>query len=231
MRDYSYLQIYTSGGVVPPLKRVAEDFQGKYGIKINLTVGKIEKLISTIKLNKKGDVLSCGAEHSLDDAERLGIIDRESRRSAGLRRSVLLVERGNPKRINSIEDLTKEGIKIGVSTEGCLVGIWDDICSKAGLTNQIRRNIIEFADGCGAVMGLLNQKKVDVIFGWNAFNKIWPGTSEIVELPKELQVYRSTGLAMVSYSKNPNHAIEFIQYVTSRIGKDIYTKLGWIHNI
>jgi len=37
-------------------------------------------------------------------------------------------------------------------------------------------------------MALINQKKVDAIFGWNVFKNIWPGTSEIVEPPKEIQV-------------------------------------------
>ncbi|MEM2135507.1 MAG: hypothetical protein QXG44_11700 [Candidatus Jordarchaeaceae archaeon] len=92
-----------------------------------------------------------------------------------------------------MKDLAKEGTKVGISISGCLVGVWDDVCSKADLTDQIRRNITDFADGCGAVMALINQKKVDAIFGWNVFKNIWPGTSEIVELPKEIQVSEARG--------------------------------------
>ncbi|MEX2722342.1 MAG: substrate-binding domain-containing protein [Candidatus Freyarchaeota archaeon] len=165
----------------------------------------------------------------MDEAETLGLIRKEIRKSVGKRRSVILVQAGNPKRIKSLKDLAKEGTKVGISTSGCLVGVWDDVSSKAYLTDQIRKNITDFADGCGAVMALINQKKVDAIFGWNVFKNIWPGTSEIVELPKEIQVYRSTGVAVISYSKEVEAASRFIEYLTSKEGKKIYAEYGWIH--
>ena len=97
------------------------------------------------------------------------MILRPTRRSVGYRRSAILVPMGNPKKIKSISDLTKEGVRVGISVSGCLLGVWDDISSKAGLTDSIRRNITDFADGCGAVMALINQRKVDAVFGWDAF--------------------------------------------------------------
>jgi len=138
---------------------------------------------------------------------------------------------GNPKKVKSIYDLTQEGVKVGISTSGCLLGVWDDISSKAGLTDQIRRNITDFADGCGAVMALINQKKVDAVFGWDAFKKLWMKTMEVVELPKEIQVYRSTGVALVKFSKNKELAKKFIDFVVSESGRKIYREYGWYHAI
>ena len=54
---------------------------------------------------------------------------------------------GNPKKIKSIFDLTEEEVRTGISISDCLLGVWDGISSKAGLTNRIRRNITDFADG------------------------------------------------------------------------------------
>ncbi|MEM3593794.1 MAG: substrate-binding domain-containing protein [Candidatus Jordarchaeaceae archaeon] len=187
------IYVFATGGVAPPIQKAAKQFQEKCGIRIDFTIGKAERLISEIREKKVGDILSCGAEHVMDEAETLGLIRKESRKSVGKRRSVILVQAGNPKRIKSLKDLAKEGTKVGISISGCLVGVWDDVCSKADLTDQIRKNITDFADGCGAVMALINQKKVDAIFGWNVFKNIWPGTSEIVELPKEIQVSEARG--------------------------------------
>lgn len=230
MSDVGGLHVYASGAVAPPIKRAAEEFQSRYGTKFDFTVGKAEKLISEIRENEEGDVLSCGAEYILDEAEDLGIIVRESRRSVGSRRSVILVQKGNPGKIMSLQDLTKDGVKVGVSVSGCLLGMWEDVCSKSGLTDQVRKNISEHADGCGAVMALINQRKVDAIFGWNAFKNIWPGTSDAVEVPKETQVYRSTGAAAIAYSKDLTLSNRFIQFLTSESGKKIYAELGWVHN-
>ena len=225
------LHVYSSGAVAPPIKKCAEEFKAELEGEFRFTVGKAENLISEIAESREGDILTCGAEFILDDAQGRGLIFRETRRSVGFRKSAILVPMGNPKKIKSISDLTKEGVKVGISISGCLLGVWDDVSSKAGLTDQIRRNITDFADGCGAVMALINQKKVDAVFGWDAFKRLWMKTMEVVELPKELQVYRSTGVAVVKFSRNKELANKFIKFLVSESGKKIYREYGWYHAI
>ncbi|MFB0522203.1 MAG: substrate-binding domain-containing protein [Candidatus Bathyarchaeia archaeon] len=231
MPNKEVLHVYSSGAVAPPIKKCAEEFKAKLGIEFEFTVGKAESLVSEIAELRKGDILTCGAEYILDDAQERGLVFGDTRRSVGFRKSAILVPMGNPKKIKSIFDLTKEGVKIGISISGCLLGVSDDISSKAGLTDQIRNNITDFADGCGAVMALINQKKVDAVFGWDAFKRLWMKTMEVVELPKELQIYRSTGVAVVKYSKNKELTKKFIDFLVSENGKKIYRQYGWHHMI
>jgi len=223
------LHVYSSGAVAPPIKKCAEEFTAKHGTDFEFTVGKAEKLISEITELKQGDILTCGAEFIFDEAQVKGLIFGETRRSVGYRRSAILVPKGNPKGIESIFDLANKGMRVGISIGGCLLGVWDEVSSKAGLTDKIRKNITDFADGCGAVAALINQKKVDAIFGWNAFQKLWPATIEVVDLPRELQVFRSTGIAVIQFSKQKKTATQFIEYTTSEKGKKIYKSYGWIH--
>jgi accessory colonization factor AcfC len=223
------LHVYSSGAVAPPIKKCAKEFTAEYGTDFEFTVGKAEELISEITDLKQGDVLTCGAEFILDEAQVKGLIFGETRKSVGYRRSAILVSKGNPKEVNSIFDLAEEGAKVGVSVGGCLLGVWDEVSSKAALTDKIRKNIKEFADGCGAVVALLNQKKVDAIIGWDAFQKLWPATIEVVDLPRELQVFRSTGIAVIQFSKQKETARQFIDFATSEEGKKIYRSYGWVH--
>jgi molybdate transport system substrate-binding protein len=144
---------------------------------------------------------------------------------------VIIVPFGNPMDISSLEDLTHEGIRIGIAVSGCLVGVWDDICSKAGITNKILRNITQLADSCGAVMALIHEGKVDAIFGWDAFENIWPKTSEAIEISYEVQVFRSTGVAVLDYSKSRELAGKFIDFLVSEEGRKIYEEYGWTHNL
>ena len=76
---------------------------------------------------------------------------------------------------------------------------------------------------------MINQKKVDAIIGWDAFQKLWPATIEVVDLPRELQVFRSTGIAIIQFSKQRETATQFIDYATSEKGKKIYKSYGWTH--
>jgi accessory colonization factor AcfC len=223
------LHVYSSGAVAPPIKKCAGEFTAKQGIEFDFTVGKAEELISEISDLKQGDVLTCGAEFILDEAQVKGLIFGETRRSVGYRKSAILVSKSNPKGIDSIFDLVDERTRVGVSVGGCLLGLWDEVSSKAGLTDKIRKNITEFADGCGAVAALINQKKVDAIIGWDAFQKLWPTTIEVVDLPRELQVFRSTGIAVIKFSKQKETAKQFIDYAISEEGKKIYRSYGWMH--
>jgi molybdate transport system substrate-binding protein len=223
------LYVYSAGAVSPPLRDAIGVFERKFGVRCNLKVGKPGDLLAEITESKSGDVISCGAEYILDEAEDRGLIVKGSRRSLGFRRSVIIVPLGNPAGIHSLNDLCREGVRIGIAVDGCLKGVWDDIASKAGLTDQIRRNITHHADACGSLMGLIHSDKVDAIFGWNAFQNVWPDTCEVIELPPELQVFRSTVVAMISYTKNAELSQKFIDFLTSKEVRKIYSDWGWIH--
>ena len=46
----------------------------------------------------------------------------------------------------------------------------------------------------------------------------------IIELPKDLQVHRSTAIGIIAFSKNKELAEKFIDFLTSAKGKRIYEK-------
>jgi len=178
------LKVYSAGAVASPLRDAIAIFEKDSKVKCDLRIGKPEDLLKEIARFRKGDVFSSGAEYILDDAEDRGLIIKGSRKSLGYRRSVIIVPIGNPAKIASLKDLCRKNVRIGIAVEGCLKGVWDDVASKAGLTDQIRRNITHHADACGSLMSLIHSDKVDAIFGWNAFQGVWPDTCEIIEPPR-----------------------------------------------
>lgn len=223
------LRVYSAGAVSPPLMEAVRVFEGREGVTIRVIPGKPESLLKAIRLSKRGDVISCGAEYVHDEAEDIGVLIKGTRRSLGCRRSVIVVGRGNPKGLESLEDLCRDGVRVGVAVGGCLKGVWDDVCSKAGIIERIRRNIVEHADACGTLMGLVHSGRVDAVFGWNAFKNVWPDTCDFIELPYEIQVYRSTAVQVISHTQNRQLSDKLIEFLVSPEGKAIYSSLGWIH--
>jgi molybdate transport system substrate-binding protein len=223
------LRVFSAGAVAPPLEEAIDIFKTRFGAKFQFTPGKPENLLAAIAVSKKGDVISTGAEYIIDEAEDRGLVIKGSRRSLGLRRSVIVVPPDNPAKIASLGDLCRENVRIGVAVGGCLKGIWDDIASKAGLSDQIRRNITEYADACGSLMALIHQEKVDAIFGWNAFQSIWPDTCKVIELPSALQVFRNTVAAILSCTQDVELSRKFVDFLTSDEVRSIYVRYGWIH--
>jgi len=220
------LHVYSAGAVALPLEDSLRVFEKKFGMRCSFTAGKPSNLLAAIAASKRGDVFSSGAEYILEES---GLIDRDSRRSLGFRRSAIIVPIGNPAKIRTLNDLCGEKVRIGIAVDGCLKGVWDDIASKAGLTDQIRQNITHHADACGSLMSLIHQEAVDAIFGWNAFQNVWPHTCESIELPSDLQVIRSTAVGMISYTKNPELSMKLIDFLVSKEGRKIYSDHGWFH--
>ncbi len=223
------LRVFSAGAVAPPLEEAIDIFKTRFRVKCQFTPGKPENLLAAIAVSKKGDVISTGAEYIIDEAEDRGLVIKGSRKSLGLRRSVIVVPPDNPAKIGSLGDLGRENVRIGVAVGGCLKGIWDDIASKAGLSDQIRRNITEYADACGSLMALIHQEKVDAIFGWNTFQSIWPDTCKVIELPSELQVFRNTVAATLSCTPDVELSQKFVDFLTSDEVRSIYARYGWIH--
>jgi molybdate transport system substrate-binding protein len=126
--------------------------------------------------------------------------------------------------------LAKKGTQVGVSVSGCLTGVWDDIATKAGYAEQIRKNTVAYADGCGELMSFVNKKKVDAILGWDAFKNLNMETMDRIKLPKDLQVHRTTAIGVITFSKNKELAKKFIDFLVSYRGKKIYEEYGW-HNV
>jgi accessory colonization factor AcfC len=223
------LQIYSAGAVAPPLLDAAEFFEKEFGIKCDVHIGKPEELLEKIAQSKIGDIFCSGAEYILDEAEDRGLVIKGSRKSLGYRRSVIIVPVGNPAKIAGLKDLCRNSVKIGIAAGGCLKGVWDDIASKAGLTDKLRACITNHADACGSLMSLIHSGKVDAIIGWNAFQGVWPDTCEVVELPETLQVFRSTVVVIISYTKDEELSKKFIDYLISPGIKKIYESYGWLH--
>jgi molybdate transport system substrate-binding protein len=225
------LRVYSAGAVAPPLQEAVRVFEEREGVTCRVVPGKPESLLRAIRLNKKGDVISCGAEYVHDEAEDIGVLIGGTRRSLGCRRSVIVVEIGNPKGIESLEDLCRSGVRVGVAVGGCLKGVWDDVCSKAGLIEEVRGNIVEHADACGTLMGLIHSGRVDAVFGWNAFKNVWPDTCDAVELPCDLQVFRSTAAQVITYTQNQALSEKLIGFLVSPEGRAIYQRHGWLHSV
>jgi molybdate transport system substrate-binding protein len=227
MSKQNHLHVFSAGAVASPIKKCSEEFKAKFGTEFEFTVGKAENLIEEIAETKEGDLLTCGSEFILDHAQLKGLVLKDTRRSLGSRTSAILVQTGNPKKIKSMSDLAKEGMHVGVSVSGCLTGVWDDLATKAGFPEQIRKNTVAYADGCGELMSFVNKKKVDAVLGWDAFKNLNMQTMDIIELPKDLQVHRSTAIGVIAFSKNKELAKKFIDFLVSEKGKKIYEEYGW----
>jgi len=155
-------------------------------------------------------------------------VQKHQRRTIAYRSSAIIVPSGNPKNIRCVEDLAKPGVRVGVSVIDCLKGLWEDICGRLGILDEIRQNICYYANGCVAIVEAVATGQVDAAFGWTAFKHLAPERIEVIDMPKEQQVLRGTCVEVLSFSKAPVAARQFMDFLASSVSQKFYEEYGWV---
>jgi len=243
------IRVFTAKACFAPLNEAARLYEKERGVRIETLVcgracansvakdtsrghevvlGQPETFLLEIRDMEGLDIAIAGAEYLFDDGEDHGIILGATRRSLGLRESAILVGKGNPHGIRGLRDLLRPGLRIGVSVIDCLKGMWEDICGRERIVEKVRANITTHLTGCVAITQAVVEGKVDVGFGWTTFKALSGNRLDVVRLPRNQRVYRSTSAAVMKQSRNAKAAEDFIGFLASDTGKSIYEKHGWI---
>jgi accessory colonization factor AcfC len=96
------------------------------------------------------------------------------------------------------------------------------------MLDDVLKSIVFHANGCMAIIEAAAQRKVDAAFGWGAFEHLAPGRIEILPIAEKYCVYRGTGVALLSFSRNPVPAEEFMSFLTSARSRPFFAELGWV---
>jgi len=243
MSETESIKIFSARACAAPLEDAAAIFTKKTGTPVEISVcarhcadqeaeqadaeGAAHDFLIEISEYGFHDLSISGAEYLLDDGEVRGIVQQGERRLIAYRESAIAVQKGNPKGIASLADLAKPGVKVGISVIDCLKGLWEDVTGRAGLTAEIRENITFHATGCVAIVEAVSQGIVDAAFGWTAFKHLGEGL-EIVQLPPEHRIYRGTGIGMLSFTKQPDAARGFMDFLTTPEALACYEKYSWV---
>jgi accessory colonization factor AcfC len=238
------VRVFSARACAAPLEKAAKLFEERTGIHVEIDVcsrhcaapvaeeatGETGGDDFLLEISDAGihDLAIGGAEYLLDDGEIRGIVQRQERRFIASRVSAIIVPAGNPKNIKSVKDMAMPGVRVGVSVIDCLKGLWEDITGRLGVLNQIRKNISYYANGCIAIVEAVADNQVDAAFGWTAFKHLEPDRIEVVEMPKEQQVLRGTGVGMLSFAKDTDAARQFMDFLTTPEARAFYKEYGWI---
>lgn len=237
------VRIFSARACAEPLEKAAQLFEQQTGIKVEISVcdrhcatkvaeeatGETGGDDFLLEISDAGihDLAIAGAEYLLDDGEVRGIVQKGQRRTIAYRSSAIIVPADNPANIQSIEDLARPGVRIAISVLDCLKGLWEDICGRVGLLDKIRQNICYYANGCVAIVEAVATNEVDAAFGWTAFQHLEPERIKVIELPMEQQVWRGTGVGMLSFAKDTALATKFMDFLVSPESRQFYKEYGW----
>lgn len=227
--EQNSIHIFAGAAGKPAITEAVKLFEQRYGVKVEVTYGSSGETLSQILISQTGDVYIPGSDDYMNKAEDKGVIIKETRRIICYLKPVIVVQKGNPKKINTIEDLTRPGIKIaiGVPQAVCLGDIAYEIFRKAGIKDRIKNNIITHAHNCEHLLTLVKLKQVDAIIGWDFYGNLAKAEVEIILLPEEIANLRNIPSAVVSFSKQRRLADKFVRFISDSNSKEVFKKYGY----
>ena len=181
------ISVFAGSASKPALDEAASAFEKQTGVKVYLTYGGSGTVLSQMELSKTGDIYIPGSPDYLVKSESKKITDPTSTKIVAYLVPAICVQSGNPKNIQSLSDLAKPGIKVGIGnpTTVC-VGLYAiEILDNNHLLADVYKNIVTQAASCDNTATLISLKSVDAVMGWGVFHNWDPKNIDTVYLKPE----------------------------------------------
>lgn len=231
IENHPDLIIYSGITMVPPLKVLADKFEKKHHIKIQINQGASGFLYQTLLKEKKGDIYFPGSDSYRKQGEKDGIIT-EQHVLVGYNRVALVVAKGNPKHLtNDLNQLTNPDLSVVLSspTSGAIGKAGSKVLEKAGIAQKVYKNATYFTTDSHRLTYAIKSGEADVVINWYAVTK-WPQNRDFMTLipldpkwskPKKLE------LNLLSFSKHPTLAKAFMAFASSKTGIKVFHEYGF----
>ncbi len=224
------LQLFCGAGFKKPVEEIVEMFQKKTGTTVSAIYAGAPTLFSQILLVKQGDLFIAPSPDMMEKAAQKGLIVPDSIRGMAYVVPCIDVQKGNPKHITGLKDLTKPGVRVAMANpELVYVGALTVEIVEKGLTDKekalFRSNVVTYAEDFNKLATFLVLKQVDAVIGFQYMEGWYPDKVETVKLKAdEIRRIGAAQAAVISFSRNRDGARRFIDFLVSPESENIFRK-------
>ena len=219
------LLLYCGAGIRPPADDLIDAFSKEYGVKIVTDYAGSEVLLSKIKITGQGDLYMPGDKYYIDQADQAGMI--LSRYPVSYWIPTILVRKGNPKGIKTLEDLLQPGLKVGLGDPNvCAIGrITRKILAKNGISSEsIAQNLLFQSLTVNELGMQIQAKALDAVIVWDAMARYYAQYGDQIPIPPEKNVISAVQIGVLKFTENSELAEKFVAFLTSERGREIFAK-------
>jgi molybdate transport system substrate-binding protein len=224
------LLIFAGAASKPATEEVIKEFKEKTGIHVDVVFGGSGFVLAQMRLAKKGDLYFPGSSDFMEKAKKEGLVSPDSEKVIVYLIPAINVQKGNPRRIHSLKDLTKEGIRIAIANpELVCVGTYAVEIIENNLNpsekKAFKKNLVNYTESCEKTANVISLKAVDAVLGWRVFQFWDPGRIETIYLsPEQIPRIGYIPIAISTFTRDKTLAQRFIDFLLSPPGKTIFQK-------
>jgi molybdate transport system substrate-binding protein len=220
------LTVLCGGSFRPPMEELVAAFSRETGIATELSFGQSEDLLPLMKIGKVGDVF-VSHDPYLDYVQDAGSL--LSSAQVGYVAPVLVVPKGNPARVESLDDLARPGVKVALpDPEFTTCG---QMLFRLLEKKDIKDKVVANADGAifrshseiGTALKM-GQRQAGVM--WNGVAHTFRDSLEIVPTRYEYDDTVRVWVIGLSYTKHEPSVRRFLEFA-SKEGAVTFAKYGY----
>ena len=231
------LMIFAGAASKPPTEEAARIYRQEKGVEVQITFGGSGFVLSQMKLARRGDVYFPGSSDFMEKAKRGGLVFPETERIVAYLIPAINVQKGNPKKIGSLKDLLKPGLRLAIADpESVCVGTYSVEAVEKNLTPKeralFRKNLVTTVESCEKTANIISLKGVDAVIGWEVFQHWDPQRIEAVFLkPEEVPRIGYIPIAVSRFTGNRPLAEQFVNFLISPEAKDVFKRHGYLMSL
>jgi molybdate transport system substrate-binding protein len=219
------LFVYSGAGLKKPMTAIGEAFTGKYGIDVEYTFAGSGTLITQMELSRKGDAFIPGGTPDYRTAQEKGLVGEPG--YVAYHVPVIVVQKGNPQNITSVDDFTRSGLRIalGAANTTAIGKAGDKLFLKLGILNAVEKNVVLRAPTINEVVVAMNMGTADAAL--ITLDQVNSATMDTIDLPPQDGLVLIVPVGATAFTEHPDTARQFVEFVTSDEGKAIFAKHGF----
>ncbi len=219
------LMLFCGAGIQLPVAELAKAFSEESNCRIEADYAGSEVLFSRIKLKQKGDLYMPGDRSYVDMAAEAGLV--ESSTPVCYFVPTILVVKGNPKKITSLRDLTRKGVRLGLGdAKACAIGRQvKKIFAKNSIPwADVEKNLVFQSLTVNELGVQIQTGSLDAVIVWDAVAKQYLRHGELVAIPPAQNVISMVTIAVLRFSERKDLARRFAEYAASDRGQAIFRR-------
>jgi molybdate transport system substrate-binding protein len=231
------LLIFAGAASKPATEEAIRTFQERFGATVDVIFGGSGFVLSQMKLSKKGDLYFPGSSDFMEVAKRESLVLPNSEKVVVYLVPAINVQKGNPKGIYTLKDLTREGVRVAIANpETVCVGTYAVEIIEKNLAQDekttFRKNIVNYTESCEKTANVISLKAVDAVLGWRVFQYWDPDRIKTIYLrPEEIPRIGYIPIAISKFTQDKTMAQKFINFILSPHGKAIFQKYHYLMDI
>ncbi len=220
--------VYCAAAMRAPIEEIAEAYEQEYAASITIQYGGSNTLLSQIEVARQGDLFLAADRSYLELALDRKIV-REILPLAAMR-AVVVVPKGNPKKIETLDDLMKWKVAAANPDQAAIGRETRRLFTVSGRWGEFDKQVRErgvYKPTVGEVANDVKLGSVDAGIVWDAVAAQHPEI-ETVEIAELVESRAEIALGVLTDSKQPTAALRFARFVAARDrGLAVFEKLGY----